>query len=77
MIRTTSCPLHDPPKSAYCGGKFGIKAQYPLPQSTPAARVKTTNPEYKEYSARLNRVRLENLDTKDMQVSREGLAGIT
>src|SRR6266498_3180946 len=37
--------------------------------------VKTTNPEYKEYSTRLNRVRLENLDTKDMQVFKVRFAG--
>ena len=35
--------------------------------STPAAWVKTTNPEYKEYSARLNRVKSKDFDTKGMQ----------
>src|SRR5207253_9046188 len=38
----------------HCGGEPGTKAQYPPPQTSPAARVKTTNPEYKQYSARLN-----------------------
>ena len=45
----------DSPITSYCGGEFGINAQYPPPQTEPAARVKTTNPEYKGYSARLNR----------------------
>ena len=76
MIRTTSCPWRDPPKSAHCGGEFGTKAQYPSPQTEPAARVKTTNPEYKEYSARLNRVRLENLDSKGMQDYKGGLQAL-
>ena len=35
--------------------------------STPAARVKTTNPEYKEYTARLNQVESKDSDTKGMQ----------
>ena len=43
------------PIKAYCGGEFRINAQYPPPQTEPAARVKTANPEYKGYSARLNR----------------------
>ena len=45
--------------------------------STPASQVNTTNPEYKEYSARLNQVKSKDFGTKDMQVSREVLAGIT
>src|SRR6266498_1139488 len=45
----------DSPITAYRGGEFGINAQYPSPKTLPAARVKTTNPEYKGYSARLNR----------------------
>ena len=40
MIITTSCPWHDPPKSAHCGREVGTKAQYPSPQTEPAARVK-------------------------------------
>ena len=39
--------------------------------STPAAWVKTTNPEYKEYSARLNWVESKDSDSKGMQASRE------
>ena len=35
--------------------------------STPAARVKTTNPEYKEYTARLNQVESKDSDSKGMQ----------
>ena len=54
--------------STYCGGEFGINAQYPPPQTEPAARVKTANPEYNEYSARLNRWKSTNSDSKDMQV---------
>src|SRR5436189_4599112 len=34
------------PITAYYGGEFGINAQYPPPQTEPAARVKTANPEY-------------------------------
>ena len=39
-IRTTSCPWHDSSESAHCGGEFGTKAQYPSPQTEPAARDK-------------------------------------
>src|SRR6266508_6892694 len=45
----------DSPIIAYCRGEFGINAQYPPPQTEPAARVKTATPEYNGYSARLNR----------------------
>src|SRR5438132_6463115 len=38
----------DSPITTYCGGEFGINAQYPPPQTEPAARVKTANPEYKD-----------------------------
>ena len=34
------------------------------PQTSPAAWVKTTNPEYNEYSARLNRVESKDSDSK-------------
>ena len=55
------------PITAYCGGEFGINAQYPPPQTEPAARVKIANPEYKGYSARLNRWNTKDSDSKDMQ----------
>ena len=70
-----SSPWHDSPKSAYWGGEFGINAQYPSPQSSPAAGLKTANPEYKEYSARLKRVESKDSDSKDMQVFKEGYTG--
>ena len=56
MIRKHILALgHASPIIVYCGGEFGINAQYPSPQTEPAARVKTANPEYNGYSARLNR----------------------
>src|SRR6266540_2418636 len=58
----------DSPITAYCGGEFGINAQYPPPQTEPVARVKTANSEYKGYSARLNRWNPKDSDSKDMQV---------
>src|SRR6266540_1288680 len=58
----------DSPITAYCGREFGIYAQYPPPQTVPAARVKAANPEYKGYSARLNRWKSKDSDFKDMQV---------
>src|SRR5438105_4220002 len=69
MIRKHILALgRDSPITAYCGGEFGIYAQYPPPQTEPAARVKTANPEYNEYSARLNWWNSKDSDSKDMQV---------
>src|SRR5438132_14113220 len=62
----------DSPITAYCGGEFGINAQYPPPQTEPAAQVKTANPEYNGYSARLNRLNYQILTPRKCNLSFAG-----
>src|SRR5438132_14315612 len=62
----------DSPITAYCGGEFGINAQYPPPQTEPAARVKTANPEYtntqQDLTGGINKFRLQGYASFQQQV---------
>ena len=57
-------PWHDSPKSAYWGGEFGINAQYPSPQSSPAAGLKQQTLSIKDTQQDLTGWDW-NLDTKE------------
>src|SRR6266508_4532907 len=60
-----------PPDTQECSTGTMSQQNSQKEYSTPVAWVKTTNPEYKEYSARLNRVKSNDFDSKGMQASKE------
>src|SRR5438132_8614710 len=62
----------DSPITAYCGGEFGINAQYPPPQTEPAARVKQQTLSIKDtqqdLTGGINKFRLQGNASFQMQV---------
>src|SRR6266540_2421357 len=62
----------DSPITAYCGGEFGINAQYPPPQTEPTARVKTANLSIKDtqqdLTGGINKFRLQGNASFQLQV---------